>query len=73
MGPCWPTTAAGGSDRRVLGGGEVFGREEQVLHGLQDMLFPLVGDVHQEKWWSMASGQEWRGRGGMLMFPARGQ
>jgi hypothetical protein len=39
-------TAAGWSDRRVLAGGEVFGREEQVLHGLQDMLFSMVGDVH---------------------------
>jgi hypothetical protein len=60
MGPCLPTTAAGGSDRRVLAGGEVFGGEEQVLHGLQDMLFPMVGDVHQEKWWSMAGGEKWQ-------------
>jgi hypothetical protein len=52
----------------VLAGGEVFGGEEQVLHGLQDMLFPLVGDVPQEKRWSMAGGD----RGGVLMFPARG-
>jgi hypothetical protein len=60
MGPCQPTTVAGGSDRHVLTGGEVFGGEEQVLHGLQDMLFPLVGDVHQEKRWSMAGGEEWQ-------------
>jgi hypothetical protein len=60
MGPCQPTTVAGGSDRHVLAGGEVFGGEEQVLHGLQDMLFPLVGDVHQEKRWSMAGGEEWQ-------------
>jgi hypothetical protein len=60
MGPCQPTTAAGGSDRRVLAGGKVFGGEEQVLHGLQDMLFPLVRDLHQEKRWSMAGGEEWR-------------
>jgi hypothetical protein len=60
MGPCQPTTAAGGSFRCVLAGGEVFGGEEQVLHGLQDMLFPMEGDVHQEKRWSMAGGEEWR-------------
>jgi hypothetical protein len=60
MRPCQPTTAAGGSDRRVLAGGEVFGGEEQVLHGLQDILFSMVGDVHQEKRWSMAGGEEWR-------------
>jgi hypothetical protein len=60
MGPYQPTTAAGGSDRLVLANGEVFGGDEQVLHGLQDMLFPMVGDVHQEKRWSMAGGEEWR-------------
>jgi hypothetical protein len=39
---------AGRSVRRVLAGGEVFGGEEQVLHGLQDMRFVLVGDVHKK-------------------------
>jgi hypothetical protein len=45
------------SVQRVLAGGEVFGGEEQVL---QDLLFSKGGDVHQEKWWSMAGGEEWR-------------
>jgi hypothetical protein len=31
-----------------------------VLHDLQDLLFSKVGDVHQEKWWSMAGGEVWR-------------
>jgi hypothetical protein len=51
---------AGVSIRRVLAGGEVFGGEEQVLHDLQDLLFSKGGDVHQEEWWSMAGGEEWR-------------
>jgi hypothetical protein len=35
--------------------------EEQVLHGLQDMLFPLVGDVSGGAWPATRSGG---GRGG---------
>jgi hypothetical protein len=60
MSPRQPTTAAGVSVRRVLAGSEVFGGQEQVLHDLQDLLFSKVGDVHQEKWWRMAGGEEWR-------------
>jgi hypothetical protein len=46
------------SVRCVLAGGEVFGGEEQALHDLQDLLITMVGDVHQERRWSMASGEE---------------
>jgi hypothetical protein len=31
-----------------------------VLHGLQDLLCLGVGDVHQDKGWSMAGDERWR-------------
>jgi hypothetical protein len=59
-GPCRVKTAAVAFDRRVLTSGEGLAEGKWVLHDPQDMLFLLVGDVHQEKRWSMAGGEEWR-------------
>jgi hypothetical protein len=56
----------------VLDIDEVFGGEEQVLHDLQDLLFSKVGDVHQEKWWSMAGGEEWRRPWRRVRVPGEG-
>jgi hypothetical protein len=48
------------SIRCVLTGGEGLAEGKLVLYDLQDMLFTMVGDVHQERKWSMAGGEEWR-------------
>jgi hypothetical protein len=60
MCPCQLSTAAGWSVRHVLAGGEVTGGEEQALHNLQDLLISMVGDVHKNWGWSMASDEDWR-------------
>jgi hypothetical protein len=52
--------AAMASDRRVLADGEGLAGGKLVLHDLQDLLCSRVGDVHQDKWWSMAGSEDWR-------------
>jgi hypothetical protein len=58
MCPCQLSKATGRSVRHVLAGGEVSGGEGQAHHGLRDRWCLLVGDVLEEQWWSMASGEE---------------
>jgi hypothetical protein len=41
-------------------GGEVLGGERLVLHGLQELLITMVGDVLEEQWRSMAGDERWR-------------
>jgi hypothetical protein len=61
------------SVRCVLAGGKVFGGEEQALHDLQDLLITMVGDVHQKGGGAWPAARNGGGRGGVLMFPARGR
>jgi hypothetical protein len=48
------------SGRHVLAGGEGLAGDDLVLRDLHDLLCPRVGDVHQDKRWSMAGGEVWR-------------
>jgi hypothetical protein len=43
-------------DRHVLAGGEGLARDDLVLRDLHALLSSRVGDVHQDKQWSMAGG-----------------
>jgi hypothetical protein len=47
------------SVRDVLTSGEVSSGNGRVLYGLQDLLWLGVGDVHQDKGWSMAGDDRW--------------
>jgi hypothetical protein len=47
-------------DQRVLAGGEDLAGDDLVLRDLRDPLSSWVGDVHQDKRWSMARGDELR-------------
>jgi hypothetical protein len=48
------------SGRRVLAGGEGLVGEELVPHVLHGLLCSRVGDVHQNKQWSMAGDDGWQ-------------
>jgi hypothetical protein len=65
MGPCRGKTTTVTFGRCVLAGGEGLAGDDLVLRDLHDLLCSRVGDVHQDKRWSMAGGDgsRWSCRG----------
>jgi hypothetical protein len=60
------------SGRRVLAGGKDLAGEEQVLHGLQELLVTVVGDVLDKPRRSKAGDERWRWPWRGVIVPGEG-